>query len=98
MTSIDTSEQTGSYVLPRNLEIGEIQEAYEGAREVLGKAYKTFVIDAGEAALIDTAGVQFLVQLVAALKSKGCEVSWVNDSVQIYQMAAELGLSEGLDG
>lgn len=98
MTSIDTNEQTGCYVLPRNLEIGEIQEAYEGVREAMGQSHSKFVLDAGEVALIDTAGVQFIIQLVTALRSKNCEVSWINDSVQIYQIAAELGIADRLDG
>lgn len=88
----------GSYVLPRSLEIAGIQKIYKEVLELTETTYKKFVLDAGEVALIDTAGIQFIVQLIATLKSTNCEVSWANDSIQIYQMAAELGLEEQLEG
>ena len=90
-------ELEGSYVLPRNLEIAGISKVYKEVLKLTKNTYKRFVIDAGEVALIDTAGVQFLVQFLLKLKSTGCEVSWENDSIQIYQMAAELGLADLLE-
>ncbi len=92
-----TKSLEGNYVLPRKLEIADIGKAYKEVSKFTGKAYKKFVLDAGEVALIDTAGIQFIVQLLTTLKSSGCEVSWSNDSIQIYQMAAELGMAELLE-
>lgn len=90
-------ELEGSYVLPRNLEIAGIEKVYKEVLKLTKNTYKKFVLDAGEVALIDTAGIQFLVQLLTTLKSTGCEVGWENDSIQIYQMAAELGLADQLE-
>lgn len=90
-------ELEGSYVLPRNLEIAGIAKVYKEVLKFSKNTYKKFVLDAGEVALIDTAGIQFLVQLLMTLRATGCEVSWENDSIQIYQMAAELGLAEQLE-
>ncbi len=87
----------GSYVLPRNLEIAGIETVYRKMRTFTGKSYKKFVLDASEVALIDTAGIQLIVQLLMTLRSAGCEVSWVNDSIQIYQMANELGIADQLE-
>ena len=87
----------GSYVLPRNLEIADIDKAYQDVVKFIGNSYEKFVLDAGEVALIDTAGVQFLLQLVRSLKATGCELSWTNDSIQVYQMAAELGVNDELE-
>lgn len=87
----------GKYVLPRSLEIAGIQKVYKEVLKLTKTTYKKFVLDAGEVALIDTAGIQFLVQLVTTLRSTDCEVCWENDSIQIYQMAAELGLEEQLE-
>ncbi len=89
--------QEGSLVLPRHMEIADIDEFKKEALKHTRKKYSKFVLDAGEVALIDTAGVQFLVWFLNLMKAKDCEISWTNDSVQIYQMAAELGLAEQID-
>lgn len=87
----------GTFILPRNLEIAEISKVYQDSFEFTENCYEKFVLDAGEVALVDTSGVQFLLQLVRHFKSTGCELSWANDSIQIYQMAAELGVAEELE-
>ncbi len=92
-----TKELEGSYVLPRSLEIADIGKVYQEVLKMTANTYKKFVVDAGEVALIDTAGIQLIVQLLMVLRSTGCEVSWINDSVQIYQMAAELGVADQLE-
>ncbi len=92
-----TKELEGSYVLPRSLEIADIGNAYKDVLKFTKNTYKKFVLDAGEVALIDATGIQLIVQLVKGLRSTGCEVCWINDSVQIYQMAAELGVADQLE-
>jgi len=93
----NTENLEGRYELPRNMEITEIGIVYKDVQEFLSKAYKKCVLDAGNVALIDSAGIQFIVQLLQTLKTNGCEVGWENDSIQIYQMAAELGLADHLE-
>lgn len=92
-----TKELEGSYVLPRSLEIAGIEDVYQQVLKFSKNTYKKFVLDAGEVALVDTAGIQLIVQFLRTLRSSGCEVSWINDSIQIYQMAAELGLADELE-
>ena len=94
---VNTQELEGSYVLPRDMEIAGISKVYQEMLEFTQNTYKKFVLDAGEVALVDTAGVQLIVQFLTVLRSKGCEISWTNDSIQIYQMAAELGVAEQLE-
>jgi len=97
-TKKHNDELEGSYVLPRSLEISGMTKVYQEVLKLTEKTYKKFVLDAGEVALVDTAGIQFIVQLLLTLRSTGCEVSWENDSIQIYQMAAELGVDQQLEG
>ena len=92
-----TKELEGSYVLPRSLEIADIGKVYKDVLKFTKNTYKKFVLDAGEVTLIDATGIQLIVQLVRGLRSTGCEVCWINDSVQIYQMAAELGVADQLE-
>lgn len=90
--NIKVTEET--YILPRNLEIAEISKVYRESQEFIGNSYDKFELDAGEVALIDTAGIQFLIQFVRSIKATGCELTWANDSIQIYQMADELGVAD----
>ena len=92
-----TKDLEGSYVLPRSLEISDIGNVYQEVLKITENTYKKFVLDAGEVALIDTTGIQLLIQLLISLRSTDCEICWINDSIQIYQMAAELGLADQLE-
>jgi hypothetical protein len=47
--------------------------------------------------LIDAAGMQLIVQFLLFMRAKDCRVEWINDSIQIYQIAAELGLENELE-
>lgn len=89
--------QEERYELPRVLEIAEIDSVYKELKKFARKSYSKFTLDAGKVALIDAAGMQLIVQFLFFLRDKGTEVEWVNDSVQIYQIAAELGLDEYLE-
>lgn len=89
--------QEESYELPRVLEIAEIESVYKELKKFTRKSYSKFTLDAGKVALIDAAGMQLIVQFLFFLRNKGTKVEWVNDSVQIYQIAAELGLDDCLE-
>lgn len=86
-----------TYELPRVLEIAEIESVHKELVKFARKTYSKFTLDAGQVALIDAAGMQLLVQFLLFMREKGCEVEWINDSVQIYQIAAELGLDGQLE-
>lgn len=92
----DTSEK-GVFVLPRNLEISGITEVYRSAEEFIATEPNEVTLDAGLVALVDTAGVQFVIQFLRAVKARGNALKWINDSIQIYQMAAEVGLADELE-
>lgn len=89
--------QEETYVLPRVLEIAEIQAVYKELVKFARKRYSKFTLDAGQVALIDAAGIQLIVQFLIFMRAKDCQVEWINDSVQIYQIAAELGVEDQLD-
>lgn len=86
-----------TYELPRVMEISEIEAAYKDLMKFAKKKYSKFTLDAGKVAMIDAAGIQLIVQFLLFMRSKDCQVEWINDSVQIYQIAAELGLEGQLD-
>ncbi|GAB5499123.1 MAG: hypothetical protein PsegKO_14340 [Pseudohongiellaceae bacterium] len=92
-----TETLEATYELPRSLEIAQIETAYEELLEFARQGYNKFTLDAGKVALIDAAGIQLIVQFLLFMRAKDCQVEWVNDSVQIYQIAAELGLEGQLD-
>jgi anti-anti-sigma regulatory factor len=87
----------GSYVLPRVLEIEEIESVYRDLAKFARSSYSKFTLDAGQVALIDAAGMQLIVQFLIFMRGKDCVVDWVNDSIQIYQAALELGLDDQLE-
>ena len=86
-----------TYVLPRVMEISEIESVYQELLQFAKKSYSKFTLDAGKVALIDAAGIQLIVQFLHFMRARECKVEWINDSVQIYQIAAELGLEGQLD-
>ncbi len=92
-----SKELEAVYALPRVMEISEVEKVYQDILQFTQKTYEKFTIDAGEVALIDAAGMQLIVQFLIFLRSTGCQVSWINDSVQIFQIAAELGLEGQLE-
>lgn len=85
------------YVLPRVMEISEIEPVHKELLKFAKKTYSKFTLDAGKVALIDAAGIQLIVQFLLFMRAKDCQVEWINDSIQIYQIAAELGLEGQLD-
>jgi anti-anti-sigma regulatory factor len=89
--------QEETYVLPRVLEIAELDSVYKELAKFARKTYSKFTLDAGQVALIDAAGMQLIVQFLLFMRARDCQVEWINDSIQIYQIAAELGLENQLE-
>lgn len=90
------NKSAGKLVLPFNMEIGHLEEVFAEMAKVASRKRKEFIIDGGEVSLVDTAGIQLLIAFIRKLTAMGCAVSWENYSVQVYQMADELGLSAEL--
>lgn len=91
-----STENGRKIVLPGNMEIGSLDEIYQQMSRIASRKRKQFTIDGGEVAIIDSAGIQLLIAFIQALVNKGCEVAWENYSVQIYQLADELGVADQL--
>ncbi|HWK55615.1 MAG TPA: STAS domain-containing protein [Hyphomicrobiales bacterium] len=84
--------------LPARMETGSLGALVRKMRSHCKAQRSILVIDGGAVSVIDFAGVQLLVAFVAAMQRTGCALSWENYSVQVYQMASELGLAEQLGG
>lgn len=100
-TGRKTGSKTGSktiqtLVLPARMEIGGLEQLYTEMTKFTSRKRKELTIDGGEVSVIDTAGIQVLVAFIRKLTAMGCAVSWENYSVQVYQMAEELGVGSQL--
>lgn len=96
MTQTATPKKTAKparLTLPAKMETGSLDALLKKMRSHCKANRRALVIDGGEVSVIDFAGVQLLVAFVAAMQGKGCALSWDNYSVQVYQMASELGLA-----
>ena len=82
--------------LPARLEISSLGALNKKMRTHYNARRTELVLDGGEVTVIDSAGVQLLVGFVTAMNARGCKLSWENYSVQVYQMASELGLADSL--
>lgn len=95
-SSKSASKTVRSLVLPVKMEIGNLEELYAQMAKIASRKRKEFTLDGGEVALVDAAGIQLLIAFIKKLTGMGCNVSWENYSVQVYQMADELGLGAEL--
>jgi ABC-type transporter Mla MlaB component len=93
-----TKSNVASYVLPARLLLSNLEGLYSDLNKLLLSKKAQLKIDSGEVSLVDSAGVQLLVAFIHSFQAKGGQVEWENYSVQLYQMADEMGLTTQLGG
>jgi len=84
--------------LPSRLQINNLDGLYAELCKLLTSKKQHVVVDGGEITLVDSAGVQLLVAFFRSFIAGGGKVEWENYSVQLYQMADELGIAGQLGG
>lgn len=84
--------------LPARLQINSLDGLHAELAKILKSKKQHIVVDGGEISLVDSAGVQLLVAFFRAFLATGGKVEWENYSVQLYQMADELGIAGQLGG
>ena len=84
--------------LPARLQINNLDALYAELGKLLSSKKKHVVVDGGDLTMVDSAGVQLLVAFFRSFIAVGGMVTWENYSVQLYQMADELGISGQLGG
>lgn len=84
--------------LPARLQISNLGSVHAELCSLVAGKRRHVVFDAGEISLVDAAGVQLLVAFFRQFQAAGGKVEWENYSVQLYQMADELGISGQLGG
>jgi len=82
--------------LPPRLEISSLAPLHGKMTTLLKGKSKLIVLDGAEVSVVDSAGLQLLVAFVSTVKGQGFSLSWDNYSVQVYQMASEMGLADRL--
>jgi len=85
-------------VLPSHLLINNLEALYGELTKLLKGKKPHLMVDGGEITLVDSAGVQLLVAFFRSFLAGGGKVEWENYSVQLYQMADELGMAGQLGG
>lgn len=84
--------------LPARLQINNLDALYAELCGLVTSKKPHVVFDAGDISLVDSAGVQLLVAFFRSFQAGGGKIEWDNYSVQLYQMADELGISGQLGG
>ena len=85
-------------LLPSRLQINNLDALHADMCKLLTAKEQHVVVDGGEITLVDSAGVQLLVAFFRSFIAGGGKVEWENYSVQLYQMADELGIAGQLGG
>lgn len=84
--------------LPARLQINNLDGLFAELCKLVKSRKKHVVLDSGDISLVDSAGVQLLVAFFRSFQATGGKVEWENYSVQLYQMADELGIAGQLGG
>jgi ABC-type transporter Mla MlaB component len=91
-----TGETDDRILLPARMELASLDEAHQLLQSKYPPLSNKYILDGGLLSVIDSAGVQMLVSFIRSMTAKGCKVEWDNYSVQVYQLASELGVTSQL--
>ena len=83
-------------VLPARMELASLDEAHQLLQGKYPPLSNKYILDGGLLSVIDSAGIQMLISFIRSMTAKGCTVEWDNYSVQVYQLASELGVTSQL--
>ena len=91
-----TVENDDRILLPARMELASLDEAHQLLQSKYPPLSNKYILDGGLLSVIDSAGVQMLISFIRSMTAKGCKVEWDNYSVQVYQLASELGVTSQL--
>jgi anti-anti-sigma regulatory factor len=83
-------------LLPARMELASLDEAHQLLQSKYPPLSNKYILDGGLLSVIDSAGIQMLISFIRSMTAKGCKVEWDNYSVQVYQLARELGVTSQL--
>ncbi len=83
-------------LLPARMEMSSLHEAYELLLSKYPPIHAKYILDGALLSVIDMAGIQLLISFIRSVTATGCKVEWDNYSVQVYQLASELGVASQL--
>ena len=83
-------------LLPARMEMSSLDEAHELLQNNYPPVHARYILDGALMNVIDMAGIQMLISFIRSMTAKGCKVEWDNYSVQMYQLASELGVTSQL--
>jgi ABC-type transporter Mla MlaB component len=83
-------------LLPARMELASLEEAHQLLQSKYPPVSNKYILDGGLLSVIDSAGIQMLISFIRSMTAKGCTVEWDNYSVQVYQLASELGVTSQL--
>jgi ABC-type transporter Mla MlaB component len=91
-----TGESDDRILLPARMEMASLDEAHQLLQSKYPPLSNKYILDGGLLSVIDSAGIQMLISFIRSMTAKGCKVEWDNYSVQVYQLASELGVTSQL--
>ncbi|MES2624478.1 MAG: STAS domain-containing protein [Pseudomonadota bacterium] len=89
-------ESDNRIVLPARMELASLEEAHHLLQSNYPPIHAKYILDGALLSVIDMAGIQMLISFISSMTAKGCKVEWDNYSVQMYQLASELGVTDQL--
>ena len=91
-----TADSPDRILLPARMELSCLDEAHQLLQSKYPPVHAKYIIDGALLNVIDMAGIQMLISFIRSVTAKGSKVEWDNYSVQVYQLASELGVTSQL--
>jgi ABC-type transporter Mla MlaB component len=92
----DSGANVERILLPARMELASLDEAQQLLQSKYPPAHGRYILDGALLSVIDMAGIQMLISFIRSVTEKGSKVEWDNYSVQVYQLASELGVTSQL--
>jgi ABC-type transporter Mla MlaB component len=96
MPQVGGANSVDRILLPARMELASVHEAQQLLQSKYPPVHGKYVLDGDLLSVIDMAGIQLLINFIRSVTALGCVVEWDNYSVQVYQLASELGVTSQL--
>lgn len=92
----DVSDGSERILLPARMELASLDEAQQLLQSKYPPVQARYILDGALLSVIDMAGIQMLISFIRSVTERGTRIEWDNYSVQVYQLASELGVTSQL--
>lgn len=96
LPQVRVADNDDRILLPARMELAALDEAHQLLQSKYPPVSAKYILDGALLNVIDMAGIQLLIGFIRSMTAKGCKIEWDNYSVQMYQLASELGVTSQL--